>query len=474
KHFEKTIFDELFTEPEEKPKPAPQGAPDISDIDNSDAAQGARDDKPPVAEAATVRFTPILDKSGNTGRINISSTTKSIDIRQELTSADDSDNLEAEAPHEMSAFDLYAQKGEITDMLAAKSAIRKLAYKKRRNFLSTALCAVCLATLLLFLLPFLADKLISAPKSAMAVCSFLFIVSVLANIDVFADIPNLFRRSAGHDSLVALCAAFSVPYCLLSVIGGKNSYYLVLLATVIMFTRSLVNLMQTSTLLSNLRQISSRGTKHAVSFIKDNTTARAMAKDAIESDILIAAPRKAEFIADFMKYSLFKKKFSGKMTVVFAVTLGLSALGALVSFFYYKNVFDSLSAAAITSMVAAMPCICLIDTLPLFCAAKKLNRKGAMLAGTFGADSIELSNAVVVNTADLFPAGSITLKSLKVLSNNDIDKTIVHAAALTEEAGSPLAPLLNQIAGTNASYKKPDSDTIKYEERLGLSGWVDN
>ncbi|MBO7519571.1 MAG: hypothetical protein J6T73_02230, partial [Clostridia bacterium] len=66
------------------------------------------------------------------------------------------------------------------------------------------------------------------------------------------------------------------------------------------------------------------------------------------------------------------------------------------------------------------------------------------------------------------------LKSFKVLSNNNIDKIIVNAAALTEETGSPLAPIFNQIAGTNASYEKPNSDTVKYEETLGISGWVDN
>ena len=31
-----------------------------------------------------------------------------------------------------------------------------------------------------------------------------------------------------------------------------------------------------------------------------------------------------------------------------------------------------------------------------------------------------------------------------------------------------------EIAGTNTSYSIPDSDTVKYEKNLGISGWVDN
>lgn len=471
--FEKSIFDELFPSEGKEPEKSQESIPDISDIDNSHIA--ADEEKPQnITDTATIRFTPIMDKHGNTGRINISSSTKVVDIRQELTVTEDAGADIPEAPIEKNDFDLFLPKDEVTNLAAAKSNAKKLAYKKRRNFLSLCLCSVCVFALLLFLLPYLSNKIISSPKTVMAVCGGFCLITILANIDMFLDITNLFRKSAGHDCVISLCAALSVPLCLCSAIKGENTYHMILLSSLLMFARSAVNFMRTSTLLSNLRQIIKRGEKHAVAFIGDNSTALAMAKNAIDGDVLIAAPRKSEFIADFMKFSLYKKKFSGKMPIIFIVTAILSIIGAVVGYSFYKTGFHALYAAAAISLIAAMPVLGFVDTLPLYFAAKKLNRKGAMIAGTFGADSIELANAAVINTNDIFPAGSITLKSLKVLSDNDIDKTIVNAAALTEEIGSPLAPIFNQIAGTNASYKKPDSDTIKYEEKLGLSGWVDN
>ncbi|MBO5726352.1 MAG: hypothetical protein J6S00_04760, partial [Clostridia bacterium] len=45
---------------------------------------------------------------------------------------------------------------------------------------------------------------------------------------------------------------------------------------------------------------------------------------------------------------------------------------------------------------------------------------------------------------------------------------------LTEAVNSTLAPIFKQIAKTNETYELPDSDTVKNEERVGLSGWVDN
>ena len=475
KRFEKSLFDELFPDSAE-PKAESEAkvtVPDISDIDNL-YSSSEKENEAALLEGATVRFTPVVDESGHTGRINISSSTKPIDIRQELTSVSDSEEPNTDTSFEMSDFDLFLPKNEITDLSSAKAELKRLSYKKRRGFLSSVLCAVCVFALLLFFIPFLADKTISSPSSTMTVCGIFFLISVIANIDMFKDIAGLFKNRAGHDCVISLCAILTLILCAFAVISGENVFHLILLGSLIMFARSVISFMQTSTTLSNLKKLTCKGTKHALAFIKDSPTALAMAKNSIEGDVLVAAPRKAEFIADFMKFSLFKKKFGGKMPIVFIATSAFAVLAAIIAAIYYKTGFAAISAATIVSMIGAMPVVCFIDALPLFSAAKKLNRKGALINGIFGAESIENANAAVVNSNDIFPSGTIVLKSFKVLSNNNIDKIIVNAAALTEEIGSPLAPIFNQIAGTNASYEKPNSDTIKYEETLGVSGWVDD
>ena len=63
---------------------------------------------------------------------------------------------------------------------------------------------------------------------------------------------------------------------------------------------------------------------------------------------------------------------------------------------------------------------------------------------------------------------------LQVLSDNSVDDTIIRAASLTEAMKSPLAPIFKKIAGTGGNTVLPDSDTVKYEDRMGISGWVDN
>jgi hypothetical protein len=115
-----------------------------------------------------------------------------------------------------------------------------------------------------------------------------------------------------------------------------------------------------------------------------------------------------------------------------------------------------------------------IKDIPSSIVSEKLNKKGGMIAGQMGASHIEMANAIVLNSADIFPAGTVTLHQMKILSDNNLDETILRAASLTQTLNSPLAPIFKKIAGESNIDSLPDSDTVKYEERMGISGWVNN
>jgi hypothetical protein len=74
----------------------------------------------------------------------------------------------------------------------------------------------------------------------------------------------------------------------------------------------------------------------------------------------------------------------------------------------------------------------------------------------------------------LFPKGTVTLHNIKVLSENNLSDTILRAASLTRELSSPLFHVFEEIAGKENMQDLPVSDTVKYEEQMGISGWVDN
>ena len=454
---------------------ADDSIPDISDIDN---VQKHVSNEPEIVDSATVRFTPIKDLDSGESRMTVTSTTKTIDISAELKSMSFETNVAPQKTElEETEFEEFEPKEEYTDVTTGKKLIRKLSIKKRNCFLSAIISFILTLFTSFFAFTPLGNLLIKSPKTALTICAVIFLLNIIANADMFISLKKIFSPSCTSDCLASI-TAFSTVILVFSQINkslvgyNNNIYYIVLTASMILFVRSLNAFWNVSAKLGNLKQIATTRPKKAVDLITNPAVTFAMAKNSIEGDVLVATPRNTEFITGFMKYSEFGNMLSGRMRLITFISLLISAIFGISTGIYLSSGISGFYAACAILCLASIPSLFLIDTLPTYNAAQSLNKKGAMIAGKTAAEKIEMANAAVISTTDIFPEGTITLQNIKVLSENNIDDTLVRAAALTEAVGSPLTPIFKKIAKTNASYKAPDSEDVKYEERLGLSGWI--
>ncbi len=471
KRNEQEILDEVFEKKKSAEKPLPESIPDISDTDMLEF--GVNTTKSEISNTATIRFTPIkLD--GNESNIRVSSTTRVIDINDELAQPSPEINNPKDTVLEKTDFELFKSASEVATLADAKKAIHNLAIKKRNAFIRTLISALVTFVLALFSFGPLSEIIIGNPKTAMVVCGCILSISTLANIDMLFDFLLIFKKQSSHDILVSTATIATTALCFIASAASHSIYHYIVACSLILFMRALCGFYTVSAQLGNLKQITNTNTKIGVKLIGDSSTTFAMAKNSIEGDVLISAPQKTNFVDSFMKYSEYGTKFSGKINAVFLASLILAAISATAAALYFKTAYHTVYSATAILLLAAMPTLIFIDSLPLYTAAKRLNKKGAMIAGKHGASSLELSNAVVISSHEIFPDGYITLQDMKVLSNNNIDETLLCAAALTTEMGSTLAPIFCEIAGTNISYKMPTASMTKYEERLGISGWVNN
>ena len=451
--------------------------PDISDIDNFQKNSDFQNKLP--EDTATIRFTPIKDAVSGESHISISSTTRPIDIGHDIEGFEEDMNTSHDTELEQTDFEDFSIKDEYSSTEQTKPLIRKLSFKKRSCFLKIFPSVFSTILLCLFMFGSLNDLIIKNPSSTILICTIILFVNVISNIDIFLGFKTIFSNNCSTDVLVSLS---SLCTCVLGVTrifsdGNENAlaiFAVILLTSIILNIRAVATFWDASTLLGNLKQIATTKPKKAVTLILDSATNFAMAKNSIEGDVLAATPINTDFVSDFMKYSKYGVKLKGKLRTLTIVVLILSAFFGIATNLYYSSAVQGLYASACVFCLAASPCLLLIDSLPLLSAAKKLNKKGAMIAGKTGAERLELANAAVVSSADIFPSGTVTLQSIKVLSENNFDDIIMKAASLTETVNSTIAPIFKQIAKTNDAYVLPDSDTVKYEERLGLSGWVDN
>ena len=461
------LYENLFQQ--EKPKEMPDiSVPDISDIDTKEVGISS---EPPISNTATIRFTPVKDHKGNTDHITISSVTKHIDLGDNVPE----DISSHSAPQlEHTDFDDFEPQNEYIDNQSGKKILLSLAKKKRSCFLGAIFSFLVIIVLSAFFIPSMRNLRLYNSQSAMITCTAFLFISVLSNANMFVDFKNLTTKRASFDIIAALYSLLALSLGLVSAFTSHDSFLLMFLCAIMLFVRALFKFRATSAKHASLKKIVNDNPKNAVTLINDPATTFAMAKHAIEGDILVAAHKKTRFVENFMKHYDYHATMAGKVSIVFYVTLALALTCGMITFFLENDIYNAMVAATSVVSIAAIPTAFLIDNLPLSSAAKKLNGKGAMIAGIYAAEKIENANAAVINVNDIFQKGTITLHDMKVLSNNNIDAILLRAASLTKAVGSPLNPIFEEIAGTNTSYSIPDSDTVKYEKNLGISGWVDN
>lgn len=424
---------------------------------------------------ATVTFTPIA--SGDTAPvIMVSSKTQQIDLTGEMAIMEDisSNSSTSRVELEKSDFDDYVPQNEIKSDIDSKRFLRIFSIKKRNYFLISAASVFLTFLLLIMKMPFMTGAVLAQTKPTMIICAVFLALITAVNGDMLLSLQNMLKGRCNADVTASICAISVLIYSIYGIIKGQIITDLCLLCAVSLTLRAIGQFQKYSYLLSNLKQISKKTSKKAVRLFNDPAITFAMAKNSIEGDALIASAVPCNQIDDYIKYSTYGTFLNGKLPIITTVSLVLSLLTFFATAKYFGGFYYGFYAAAAVQCFTALPALFLIDNLPLWQASVKLNRQGSMISGKAAAEHLELANAVVLNSDDLFPAGTVTLHNMKVLSENNMSDTLLRAASLTRELSSPLFPVFKEIIGDENIQNLPMADTIKYEERMGISGWVDN
>ncbi|MBQ6819548.1 MAG: hypothetical protein IJP35_08105 [Clostridia bacterium] len=113
----------------------------------------------------------------------------------------------------------------------------------------------------------------------------------------------------------------------------------------------------------------------------------------------------------------------------------------------------------------------LAGNFPLYRFCRRLFRQKIMLSGYDAVEQFKDTDVLAVDAAQLFPEGTVTLKSIKSATNQSLDRSIMDVAGVVYMADCPLKPLFRTILQDKTNLL-PQVDTLVYEEEMGLSGWV--
>ena len=441
-----------------------ESVPDISDIDNFAKSS-------PTQVISFTGTMPVVIPD------EMISSTKEVNVPKEITEMPKPPVLsmsEETVEEEYASFVPEFEYKELRDKKKIKNILLNKRRKRFIGFLGTLFAFLLIG---FFALPFFSDMKLSFSVTLAVFSSISFILATVLNADIFLSLKTLFKKRTCAEAGIALSVIFSFILILLSFIKGIHGsvyYSATLLTTLSLVFRSYFAFAKSDYVYKNFVRVSSDIKKYGITLIDDAPTTFAMSKNAIDGDVLIAAPRPIKNVTDFIKNSTFDVDFDGRAKLIFYIGLIFAFLSG-IAFGVYRDDFMSgvITLCAFSSIFAPLTTLA-CSVMPLSSAEKHLSRYGAVLTSLRSAKQIEQANACVIDCNSLFPKGTIKLRDMKVINENNLEETIACACAITETANSPLAPIFRNIMETNKAVKIPVADSIKYEDRLGITGWVGN
>lgn len=363
--------------------------------------------------------------------------------------------------------------GDYTCIDDAPQMKMQLSHSIRKLSARTAICAVCSVLLLLFsnaLFVELEMTLFTRNLIQLA----LLAACALAGSNIMRGIVSIFKGVSDVDAVAAIATICTLAHNIYFGFVAKQVPAIypeaaIALSLTLFNYGKLINMRRIH---KNFCRIATSNEKNALHFIEKEASVNSIIRGALDGPALICTGRRTVNTGSFFKHTYsrdIQSTVSGRLLIiaVFAALL-IGILG-----FTQVDATFAFTAITLTLSFFAAPATVLVSVLPLKAAADTLEEYGAVLPGYSSAFKIRNANAVAVDVADLFPKGSVKLYNMHTLSKNPVDRSLCEAAAVVMAAKSPLSEIFAQITGS-LKENLPAVDSMLYEERLGLSGWVDD
>lgn len=159
---------------------------------------------------------------------------------------------------------------------------------------------------------------------------------------------------------------------------------------------------------------------------------------------------------------------------IFLLALALmSVVNMIVAWVVNGNFTVGLAAFTITLSMCVPAYGALLVQLPLRWVNKKINVNGAMISCQESVNELYRTNAVVLDSKDLFDQSACVMHGYKDFKSVRMDDAILYATAMVVRSGGPLIGVFDQMV-VNRRDILPTVKSFSYEEKLGVSGWIYN
>ena len=298
----------------------------------------------------------------------------------------------------------------------------------------------------------------------------------ICRVTILNGLSPLKKFRGNSDTGVAIAAITGVIQGGISIFtstsftGGFMHLYAVVVS-LIMLINNLGKLFMVLRVKDNFKFVTQKAPTYSGKIYVNEDIAKKLMSGTVGKPI-VAYQVESDFLSDYLKISYSpdpSEDMAGKIAPVSILCcVFVAVLYAILS---GGDILGAFSALAVMAAVSTPVANLLAVNLPMRRLCKDTLQKNAMISGYPSVRQFCDTKAVIADARDLYPAGSITLNGVKAFDNYKIEESFLSAAAVLREAGSPLASVFDNVVDNHGG-KLPKVESVMYEDKLGLVGWV--
>ncbi len=212
---------------------------------------------------------------------------------------------------------------------------------------------------------------------------------------------------------------------------------------------------------------------YSISHIERKETAFEIGRGLLLDEPIILASQKTSFPGRFLELS--KKYYpSDELNKrIVPISFGVALIVGVITTIISKNAFNGISSFTAVLAISAPCFMFLCDNLAINMLSAKLLKKGGVITGWEANRMCAVANGITVDSTDIFDEDGGNVFGIKTFHSMKADDAILIAGALVVASGGPLGNLFKRIVVDRVELFPP-VDTLAYEDKLGLSAWVQN
>ena len=312
-----------------------------------------------------------------------------------------------------------------------------------------------------------------------AIISFaLFCVAVITDrLTIVNGLMPLRHFKANSDTAAAVTAltvgiqsitAIFTPHVF---VDGTYHIY-VPIAIIALLCNSVGKLLIITRTLDNFKFLAKPSQKYAGKIYTDTKNAEKMTAEFPSKNTIIAYMKRSKFMSNFLRLSYASDPSELLASKIAPVTTAIALILGVAYGLMTMNFAGGITSLALTACVGT-PMMCLIVlNIPMKMLCRNTLNIDAMISGYDAVQQFCDTNAVMIDTSQLYPEGTVTLNGMKIFRQSKINDAMQAGAAVMYAVNGTMSYIFENMIHCSKE-KLPKVDSIVYEDDKGLLAWAD-